>query len=54
LALAVNCRSDAGSLRDEVPYAMAVTLEVAEHLDIPIYDEIKVRLRPRIIPPGAI
>ena len=33
---------------------IAVSLEVAEHLDVAVYDEIKVRLQPRIRPPGAI
>ncbi len=45
----VNCRADAGKLVDEVPYALAVTLEVAP--GIAIYEEIITRIRPRVRPP---
>jgi hypothetical protein len=50
----VSCRPDAGRLTEPVPYAVAVTLEVAEGVDISIYDEVRTRLRPRIRPPGAM
>src|SRR5688572_28597787 len=36
----VNCRADAGPLREPVPYALLVTLEVDEAIDIPIYAEV--------------
>lgn len=42
----VSCRSDAGDLTDSVPYAVAATLEVAEDIDISIYNEIRTRIRP--------
>ena len=29
----INCRADAGSLEDEIPYCLAVTLEVAEEIN---------------------
>jgi hypothetical protein len=46
LQIKVSCREDAGGLGAvEIPYAIAVTLEIAEGLDIPIYDEVKDRLR---------
>lgn len=45
LAIKVNCREDAGKLRVPVRYAIAVTLEVAEGLQLPIYEEIQERLR---------
>ncbi|RAP09299.1 hypothetical protein C2W58_00588 [Bacillus pumilus] len=46
LKIKVSCREDAGGLGDiEIPYAIVVTIEVAESLDIPIYNEIRDRLR---------
>lgn len=41
----VNCSADAGTLDEKVPYALAVTLEVAEGLQLPIYEEIRERIR---------
>lgn len=41
----VNCKEYAGGLESEVPYALAVTLEVADPLGINIYDPIRTRLR---------
>ena len=41
LEIQVSCRAGAGSLEEEVPYALAVTLEVAEELGIDIYDEVR-------------
>ncbi|HEY4354232.1 MAG TPA: S8 family peptidase [Acidobacteriaceae bacterium] len=41
----VNCRADAGRLNEEVPYAIAVTLEVAEELRVPVYVEVAERIR---------
>ena len=40
----VNCRAEAGKIIDPVRYGLAVTLQVREGLDIPIYDEIRTRL----------
>lgn len=45
IRIKVNCRADAGRLDDEVPYAIAVTLEAAENLRIPIYQEVADRIR---------
>jgi hypothetical protein len=47
LVLKVSCRAEAGELVVPVPYALVVSLEVAPGLDVPIYDEMRVRLRPR-------
>lgn len=47
LALKVSCRADAGELAGPVPYALVVSLEVAPGLDVPVYEEMRVRLRPR-------
>jgi Subtilase family len=45
LAVQVNCRALAGPLDEEIPYAVAVSLEVAEGVAIAIYDEIRARVR---------
>jgi hypothetical protein len=44
LEIKVNCRTDAGRLPAAVPYGLFVSLEVAEGVDIAIYDEIRVRV----------
>ena len=51
LKIQVSCRADAGTLEDDVPYALATTLEVADEIGIDIYDEVRaavhaVRVRP--------
>lgn len=48
LDIQVNCRADAGDLVDAVPYAIVATLEVAEDIDISIYNEIRTRIRPAV------
>ena len=45
MEIKVNCRADAGRLTDEIPYGLAVTLSVKEELDLPIYQEIRQRIR---------
>jgi Subtilase family len=45
LELAVSARADAGTLDLAVPYAVIVTLEVAEGVALPIYEEIRQALR---------
>lgn len=40
----VNCRADAGSLDGAVPYAIAATLEVADSLRVPVYQEVAERI----------
>lgn len=45
LSVQVNCRAQTGVLQERIPYALAVTLEVAEGTAIPIYEEIRDRLR---------
>lgn len=44
----VNCRKDAGKITVPVAYGLAVTIEVAEGVNIPIYDEIRTRISPVI------
>ncbi len=48
LDIQVSCRSDAGVLEEQVPYALVTTLEVAEEVGIPIYDEIQVRVKEQV------
>jgi hypothetical protein len=45
LIVQVNCRAQTPQLDEHVPYGLAVTLEVAEGTAIPIYEEIRARLR---------
>lgn len=40
----VSCRSSAGVLDDDVAYALVTTLEIAEELEVDIYDEIQLRV----------
>ena len=42
----VECRADAGALDETVRYALVVTLEVEESVDVLLYDEIRDRLQP--------
>jgi len=44
LEIQVSCRSDAGVLENAVPYALAVTIEVADEIGVDIYSEVAVRV----------
>ncbi len=44
IRIKVNCSKDANSFSEKVPYAILVSLEVAEGVDLPIYQEIKERI----------
>jgi len=48
IVIKVNCRADAGDISKPIRYGLAVTLEVAEGVDIPIYQEVRDRLRIRV------
>lgn len=48
--LRVNCKADAGKMTESIPYGLAVSLEVAEGLDIPIYQEVRDLIRVPIAP----
>jgi len=48
LDITVSCKPDAGGLAEEVPYALAVTLEVAEPLAVSIFQEMHQRIRRRV------
>jgi hypothetical protein len=44
LAIKVNCRQEASKIDSPVPYGLAVSLEVAEGLDIAVYEEVRQRI----------
>ena len=44
LDIDVNCRADADEIREPIRYGLAVTLEVAEDIDVPIYQEVQSQL----------
>jgi hypothetical protein len=48
LSVKVNCRADAGKLDRPVRYAILVTLEVAPGVAIPVYEEVRTRIRPAV------
>ena len=48
IAIKVNCRADAEKIPDLIPYGLAVTLEVAESVALPIYEEVRERLAVRV------
>ncbi len=49
ILLHVTCKADATAHLDQkIPYGLAVTLEVAEDVDIPIYSQIRDRIKPQV------
>lgn len=48
IELAVSCRADAGALDVSVPYAVLATLEVAEGVNLPIFQEVRQAVRPSV------
>jgi len=45
----VTCKKDATvRLDDVIPYGLAVTLEVKEDVNIPIYQQIRMKIKPQI------
>lgn len=48
IVIRVSCREDAPGLEGSVPYAIAVTLEVAEDIGVDIYTEVRERVRQRL------
>lgn len=47
IVIRVSCREDAPGLDGPVPYAIAVTLEVAEEIGVDVYAEVRERVRQR-------
>ena len=48
MLIRVNCRADANSLEGTVRYGLVVSIEVAEELHVPVYEEIAARIRPAV------
>jgi hypothetical protein len=48
LVVRVNCLADAGRLKGAVEFALCVSLEVAEGVALPIYEQVRARITPRI------
>ena len=48
LVLKVNCREHAGRLEDTVPYGLLLSLEVAPELELPVYQEVRARVRQKV------
>ena len=48
LTIKVNCRDDGGEVVEPIRYGLAVTLQVAEGLAIPIYQEVRDRMGIRV------
>ena len=49
IAIRVTCKKDAQAFSYLIPYSIAVTLEIAEEIDIPIYQEVRDKLLTPII-----
>ncbi|MBI3147602.1 MAG: S8 family peptidase [Betaproteobacteria bacterium] len=52
LVFRVNCAEDGGKLLAPVPFALCVTIEVGEGVELPIYQEILERVSTRVGVPG--
>lgn len=48
LHVTVSCKKDAGNFSTKIPYAIAISLEIAEPIGVSIYQEVRDRIRPRI------
>ena len=48
LHIKVNCRKDARKISSPIRYGLIVSLEVAEGVDLPIYNEIRTRIAPAV------
>lgn len=48
LTIRVNCLADAGRLESPVEFALCVSLEVAEGVALPIYQQVRARITPRV------
>ena len=49
LSFKVNCAKDSSALERPVRFALCVSLEVAEGLALPIYQEVRERVQPRVV-----
>jgi hypothetical protein len=48
LIVKVSCAQEAGKLVESIPYAVAVTLEIADPIDLKIFNEVKDRIRLKV------
>ena len=48
LRIKVNCRKDARKISSPISYGLIVSLEVAEGVDLPIYNKIRTRIAPAV------
>jgi hypothetical protein len=48
ILLRLSCRATAGELTDQIPYALAVSFEVAVRAGIAVYDQVRTRLAAQI------
>lgn len=48
VVILVSCREDAEGLVGEIPYALAITLEVDPEMGIDVYEEVRERVRTRL------
>jgi hypothetical protein len=49
IVLHITCKADATSALDDlIPYGLAVTLEVKEGVDIPIYQQLRALIKPAV------
>lgn len=53
LLLRVSCRQTAGDLQDNIPYALAISFEVAIESGIQVYEQIRARLAVPVRAPGG-
>ena len=47
IVLNVLCKSPTGDLEESVRYGIAISLEVGEHVDVPVYESVRERIRER-------
>ncbi|MBE2204172.1 MAG: S8 family peptidase [Chthoniobacterales bacterium] len=48
MVIRVNCRADATALEGTIRYGLVVSIEVAEELRVPVYEEIAARIHPPV------
>lgn len=48
LKIKVNCREDAGKVKDAIPYCLFVTFEVAEGYDIDLYTSVATKIKQKV------
>jgi hypothetical protein len=50
----VTCAEDGGNLDEQVPYGLAVSIEVLPGTEVAVYDEVRERLKPRVTVPARV